>query len=107
MILRAAENIYPGEIEHRLEAHPDVIEAAVVGVDHAELGQEVKAIAVPAAGRSFEPATLEAWVREALAYFKVPAHWELRTEPLPRNAAGKVLKNVLTGEADSRQIDEE
>ena len=44
---------------------------------------------------------LTQWVSERLAYYKVPAHWEIRNEPLPRNAAGKVLKNVLSGEADA------
>ncbi len=101
LILRGAENIYPVEIEQRLEAHPDVLEAAVVGVDHEELGQEVKAIAVLRPGARATPAELGAWVGAALAAFKVPAHWQLRAEPLPRNAAGKVLKNVLTGAAEN------
>ena len=52
LILRGGENVYPAEIELCLEAHPDVREAAVVGVDHPELGQEVKAIVVPAPGRA-------------------------------------------------------
>lgn len=97
MILRAAENIYPVEIEHRLDAHPDVAESAVIGVDHHELGQEVKAICVPRPGKTLDAATLEAWCAEKLARFKVPAHWEFRSEPLPRNPSGKVLKNVLEG----------
>ena len=50
LILRGGENVYPAEIELCLEAHPEVREAAVVGVDHPELGQEVKAIVVPAPG---------------------------------------------------------
>jgi len=106
MILRAAENIYPVEIEHRLEAHPDVIEAAVVGVDHAELGQEVKAIVVHRPGAAIDQAALSAWCAEKLAPFKVPAHWEIRAEPLPRNATGKVLKNVLVGAAENTFVEE-
>jgi acyl-CoA synthetase (AMP-forming)/AMP-acid ligase II len=98
LILRGGENVYPVEIEQRLEAHPDVLEAAVVGVDHEELGQEVKAFVVPEAGREPGAAALAAWVGAALAAFKVPAHFEIRREPLPRNAAGKVLKHVLLGE---------
>ena len=58
LILRGAENIYPVEIEQRLEAHPDVLEAAVVGVDHEELGQEVKAIVVLRPGARATPARL-------------------------------------------------
>jgi long-chain acyl-CoA synthetase len=98
LILRGGENVYPAEIEQRLELHPDVAEAAVLGVDHSELGQEVKAVVVPRAGARVEAAALAAWVAEALAYFKVPAHWELRAAPLPRNATGKVLKHVLAGD---------
>ena len=97
MILRSAENIYPVEIEQRLEAHASVVEAAVVGVDHPELGQEVKAIVVPDPGATPDPQELAAWVGEALAAYKVPAHWEFLDAPLPRNAAGKVMKHVLTG----------
>jgi len=70
-----------------------------VGVDHEELGQEVKAFVVPKPGRALDASALAAWVGEALAAFKVPAHFEIRAEPLPRNATGKVLKNVLTGES--------
>jgi len=106
MILRAAENIYPVEIEHRLEEHAAVQEAAVVGVDHPELGQEVKAIVVPAAGATVDTDELARWVGAVLAPFKVPAHWEVRREPLPRNAAGKVLKNVLTGEVENQFIED-
>jgi acyl-CoA synthetase (AMP-forming)/AMP-acid ligase II len=106
MILRGGENIYPVEIEHRIEAHPDVAEAAVLGVDHEELGQEVKAVVVPRPGARPDPAALAAWVGETLAAYKVPAHWELRAEPLPRNAAGKVLKNVLTGAAQNQFVED-
>ena len=107
MILRAAENVYPVEIEHRIDAHPDVAESAVIGVDHAILGQEVKAIVVPRAGiRELDTDALAVWTGEILAPFKVPSLWEIRSEPLPRNAAGKVLKKVLTGEADDDLIEE-
>jgi acyl-CoA synthetase (AMP-forming)/AMP-acid ligase II len=106
MILRGAENVYPIEIEHRLEAHPAVAEAAVIGVDHPELGQEVKAIVVPKRGARIDPQELARFVAEKLAPYKVPAHWEVRSDPLPRNAAGKVLKNVLAGRAQSAFVEE-
>jgi len=106
LILRGAENIYPVEIEHRLEAHPDVEEAAVVGVDHEELGQEVKAIVVPSAGATLDIEVLATWVADRLAYFKVPAYWEIRRESLPRNAAGKVLKKVLTEGGENPFVEE-
>lgn len=112
LILRGAENVHPAEVEHCLEAHPGVREAAVVGVDHAELGQEVKAIVVPSQplrGPDEERAFAEdlaRWTSERLAYYKVPAHWELRDEPLPRNATGKILKNVLTAGAVNPFVEE-
>jgi acyl-CoA synthetase (AMP-forming)/AMP-acid ligase II len=106
LILRGAENVYPIEIEHRLEAHPGVAEAAVIGIDHPELGQEVKAIVVPKPGAELEAQELARFVAEKLAPYKVPAHWEVRREPLPRNAAGKVLKNVLSGLAPSAFVEE-
>ncbi len=95
LIIRGGENIYPAEIEQRLVQHPEVAEAAVTGVDHPELGQEVKAWVVPETGASLDEHNLHAWVADALADFKIPAHWEIRVTPLPRNATGKVVKPAL------------
>lgn len=106
MIIRGGENVYPVEIENRLAEHPDVEEAAVLGLPHEELGQEVKAIVVPRAGLALDPAELSSFVAEKLAYYKVPTRWEVRREPLPRNATGKVLKNVLAGEAETSFVEE-
>ncbi len=106
LILRGGENIYPVEIENRLEEHPGVLEAAVIGVDHPELGQEVKAVVVPRPGRTLESDEVRGFVAEKLAAFKVPAHVEVRAEPLPRNATGKVLKHVLSGEAENTFVEE-
>ncbi len=100
LILRGGENVYPIEIENRLEAHPGVAEVAVIPVDHESLGHEVKAVVVPAAGVDLDPDALAAFCAETLAYFKVPSIWEIRTEPLPRNATGKVVKAVLMNDAD-------
>jgi long-chain acyl-CoA synthetase len=99
MILRSAENIYPIEVEQRLDAHPAVVESAVVGVDHPVHGQEVKAIVVVADGVEVTDEELARFAGEALAAYKVPTVWERRQEALPRNAAGKVLKTVLLGDA--------
>lgn len=98
LILRDAENIYPVEVEHCIETCAGVAEAAVVGVSHPDLGQEVKAIVVVRTGEEPDCAALEKHCRKHLAPFKVPSHWQIQTEPLPRNAAGKILKNVLTGD---------
>ncbi len=101
MIIRGGENIYPLEIENRIDDHPGVKEVAVVGVDHRTLGQEVKAIVVPHPGVSLDPKQLQEFIAETLAYYKVPSYVEIRHEPLPRNATGKVLKPVLLGEVEN------
>lgn len=100
MIIKSGENIYPVEIEHRLESHSDIKEAAVLGVDHAEKGQEVKAIIVLTSKGEFNPDRFSEWCRETLAEYKVPSIWELRLETLPRTASGKVIKGALTGERE-------
>jgi acyl-CoA synthetase (AMP-forming)/AMP-acid ligase II len=101
MIIRGSENVYPAEIEHCLQAHPKVAETAVVGMDHEELGQEVKAIVVPISGATVDADELAGWASERLAYFRVPAHWEIRSEPLPRNAVGKIMKHLLDGDQEN------
>lgn len=106
LILRGGENVYPAEIELRLQAHPDVAEAAVLGVDHPDLGEEVKAFVVLHEGRSTEAETLRAWVAETLAYYKVPSVWQVGYAPLPRNATGKVLKQALRDAQPSTFIEE-
>ncbi len=95
LILRGGENVYPVEIEQRLEEHPSVAEAAVVGVPDHDLGQAVHAVVVVSEGAARDAETLQTWVGKSLAYYKVPATVEFRTDPLPRNATGKVLKQQL------------
>jgi long-chain acyl-CoA synthetase len=106
LIFRGGENVYPIEIEHRLEEHPGVAEAAIVGVDHPDLGQEVKAYVVPTSGSVVTDDELAAWVGEALAYYKVPSVWEIRTEALPRTATGKVVKSALDDASQHTQFEE-
>lgn len=105
LILRGGENVYPVEIEQRLEAHEAVVEAAVIGVPDDDLGQAVKAIVITATEGEPSEATLQTWCAEALASFKVPAYWEFRTTPLPRNAAGKVRRAALF-EDDGTMLEE-
>jgi long-chain acyl-CoA synthetase len=99
MIIRGGENVYCAEIEDRIEQHPAVLEAAVVGQPHPVLGEEVKAIVRLRQGESLAAKELQDWVAEALAHFKVPSVVAFTDEDLPRNATGKVLKNQLRDEA--------
>jgi long-chain acyl-CoA synthetase len=83
-----------------------VDEVAVIGVDHPVLGQEVKAVVGPRPGARPDEDALRAFCAEALASYKVPSQFELRAEPLPRNASGKVLKHVLAGEGEATFVEE-
>ena len=95
MIIRGGENVYPEEVEQRLATHPGVREAAVVGITHEVLGQEIVAFIVPAEPRNPPgEADLRAYVRAELAGFKVPTQWRVIGE-LPRGALGKVLRREL------------
>jgi long-chain acyl-CoA synthetase len=100
MIIRGGENIYSIEIEQRLVDHPDIADAAIYGVPHPELGEEVKATVQLEEGAELSEAEVKQWVAEGLAAFKVPAYVDLTHEKLPRNASGKLLKNVLRGEGE-------
>ena len=93
MIVTGGENVYGIEVEEALYAHPAVLEAAVFGVPDERWGEAVYAVVVPRS--DVEPETLIAHCRGRIAGYKVPKHIELRTEPLPKSAAGKVLKRQL------------
>jgi long-chain acyl-CoA synthetase len=97
MILRGGENVYCTEIENCLADHPEIDEAAVVGVFDAELGERVKAIVKRVDGSGLAVAAVQKHVASHLAKFKVPEFVEFTEDPLPRNPAGKLLKNLLRG----------
>jgi long-chain acyl-CoA synthetase len=105
MIIRGGENVYCVEVELELFEHPDVVDAAVVGVPHKVLGEEVKAVVQLKPGSTATAEELRAHCAARLANFKVPEYVELRDEPLPRNPAGKVLKNLLRGDDTSFAAD--
>ncbi len=96
MINRGGEKIFCLEVEDVLCAHPDVLEAAVVGVPDPVYGEVVKACLVPRPGRCIDPAEVRQWVGARLAKFKVPRDVEV-LEALPRNPNGKVIKSALRG----------
>jgi long-chain acyl-CoA synthetase len=102
LIIRGGENIYPAEVERCLESHEDVVEAAAYGRDSVEFGQTVEAAVYLRAGADSSAEQIRAFCAERLAYFKVPDTVVIRTEPLPKNATGKVLKRVLETEAEAR-----
>jgi long-chain acyl-CoA synthetase len=95
MINRGGENVYSVEVENALAGAPGVAEAAVVGVPDTVLGEKVGAVIVPLPGQSVAVAPILDYLRERLADFKVPQYVALRTEPLPRNPGGKILKRAL------------
>jgi long-chain acyl-CoA synthetase len=95
LILRGGENVYPFEIENRLDEHPDIEEVAVIGIDHDILGQEIGAVVVVRQGSMLTVEAVQRWCAETLASYKVPAHVEIRTTALPRNPTGKVMKHLL------------
>ncbi len=95
LIFRGGENVYPVEIEKIIEDHPDVEECGVIGVDDPELGQRVKAVIVARLGHTIDVEAVRVWCATQLAYYKVPEQWEVREGSLPRNATGKILKDVL------------
>jgi long-chain acyl-CoA synthetase len=101
MIIRGGENVYCVEIENRLIEHRSIAEAAVVGVAHPTLGEEVKAVIRLEPGATMTFDEVRSFVAEKLADFKVPAYVDFVEDPLPRNPSGKVLKQVLRGSKDS------
>ena len=100
MICRGGENVYCVEVENALAAHPAVFEVAVMGVPDSMMGEKVGAVIVPRPGQTVELDDLIAFARKHLADFKVPQYVAMRTEPMPRNPGGKMLKPVLRRETE-------
>jgi fatty-acyl-CoA synthase len=94
MIVSGGENIFPSEVEEVLEHHPDLADSAVIGVDDEEFGQVLHAFVVARGGAKVEQDDVRSFVRSRLARYKTPKQVTFLDE-LPRNAAGKVLKNEL------------
>ncbi|NOK13880.1 o-succinylbenzoate--CoA ligase [Corallococcus exercitus] len=93
LIVRGGENLYPAEIEAVLANHPAILESAVVGVPEPHWGEVPVAFVVLRPGHAL-PEDLDAWCRQSLARFKVPARF-FAIETLPRNAMSKVERPIL------------
>ena len=101
MFIVGGFNAYPAEIENMLLRHPDVQQAAVIGVPDERLGEVGMAFVVARAGSTVDGDAIIAWSRDEMANYKVPRAVELVDE-LPLNATGKVMKEVLRERASSR-----
>ncbi|AKJ30550.1 long-chain-fatty-acid--CoA ligase [Caldimonas brevitalea] len=93
LIIRSGFNVYPVEVEQVLCAHPDVVQAAVVGRT-VPGNEEVVAFVEPVPGRTLDTGVLDAWLRERLSPYKVPSQIVVMPQ-LPASATGKVFKNQL------------
>ncbi len=102
MVLRAGENVYCAEVEATIYEHPAVYEAAVFGLPHERLGEEVAAAVLPREGFSLSIEELEAHLRARIAGFKVPTVIVIAREQLPRTAAGKIMKREIRDELAER-----
>jgi malonyl-CoA/methylmalonyl-CoA synthetase len=94
MIICGGLNVYPKEIEEILDAMPGVVETAIIGVPHADFGEAVVAVIVPAADGALDERKVIDYSKALMANFKVPKRVFL-VEELPRNTMGKVQKNIL------------
>jgi len=100
MIVSGGENVYPIEVEKTLATHPDVAEAAVLGVDDAQYGQRLAAFVVLDQGAAATEDALKDHVRANLANYKVPRSITVLDE-LPRSITGKIVRRELQALFDS------
>ncbi len=94
LVITGGYNVYPKEVEEAIDDLPGVLESAVIGVPHRDLGEVPLAVVVPEAGAVLEAEALAEALRDRLARFKQPRAWEI-VEALPRNTMGKVQKAAL------------
>ncbi len=94
LIISGGYNVYPAEIEGVINDLPGVAESAVIGVPHSDFGEAVVAVVVAKPGHSLDAAAMVSQLKRQIANFKVPKHLAVVAE-LPRNAMGKVQKNLL------------
>ncbi len=97
MLIRGGENIYCIEVENALYDHSAIMDAAVVGIPHKVLGEEVGAVVQVKPEMDATVDELRHFVAGKIAAFKVPVEIQIQREPLPRNANGKIMKSELRG----------
>jgi malonyl-CoA/methylmalonyl-CoA synthetase len=94
LVISGGFNVYPKEIESEIDAMPGVVESAVIGVPHADFGEGVTAVVVRDKGAKVDEAAVLRALDGRLAKFKMPKR-VIVVDELPRNAMGKVQKNIL------------
>jgi long-chain acyl-CoA synthetase len=97
MILVSGFNVFPNEVENVVTLHPDVVEAACIGVPDPKSTEAVKIFVVKREGAVLDRDGVIAWCRESLTAYKVPRHVEFRDE-LPKTNVGKILRRALRDE---------
>ena len=95
VIIRGGENVASLRVENCLRSHPGVADAAVVGLPHPDLGEEVAAAVVLKPESELDAVELRAYAARQLAHFEVPSRWWVTRKPLPTNATGKTNKRAL------------
>ena len=97
LIIRGGYNVYPSEVEAVLYEHPDIVEAAVVGIPHEHYGEEVAAVVVVSPGSRRDGPAITAWSRERLSAYKIPRVVQFVDE-LPKGSTGKIIKRAIDRE---------
>ena len=100
MIKVSGFNVYPNEVENVLAAHPKVLEVAAIGVTDSKSGEAIKAFVVKR-DPSLTVEELKAYCHENLTNYKIPRHFEFRTE-LPKTNVGKILRRALKEEENAK-----
>ena len=98
MILRGGYNVFPRQIEEILYEHPAIQECAVIGMPHADLGEEVRAVVFLKTGTSATEEEIRVFCKERMAAYKYPRIVTIREEELPKSATGKIMKRLLKEE---------
>ena len=95
LVIRGGYNVYPREVEEVIYEIPEVLEAAVYGTPHPDLGEEVTAVIYLKDGAKIDAKDIQAYVKERVAPYKYPRICTIADEPLPKSGSGKILKKDI------------